>query len=138
MISRIIGSPNKGASCISCMPTLRRPESLLSWNSASSVFLPCWFRDEPIHAGYPFDTVPLEINIPGRLQQRSVPCRLPFSNRLDDDGVVYALKAEKKLPQDRVESGSPFSIERPMKYLPNIVAPRLWVQVRTLHSKFKH
>ena len=48
--------------------------------------------------------------------------------RLDEDGVVYALKAPKKLPQNIIDTQSPFLIEMPMKFLPNIVAPRLWAQ----------
>jgi FRG domain len=49
-------------------------------------------------------------------------------DRLDEDGVVYALNAPKKLPQKIIETASPFKIKKPMKFLPNIVAPRLWEQ----------
>ena len=47
---------------------------------------------------------------------------------LQTDGVVYALHAEKKVPVSMINSVDPLTISRPMKYLPNIVAKRLWVQ----------
>lgn len=49
-------------------------------------------------------------------------------DRPDEDGVVYALRAEKKLPLTKLSAASPFALTKPMKYLPSVVARRIWVQ----------
>jgi hypothetical protein len=49
-------------------------------------------------------------------------------DQLHEDGRFYALKAPKKLPQQAVDTKSPFSIKVPMKFLPSVVSARIWAQ----------
>lgn len=56
--------------------------------------------------------------------------------RVDEDGAVYALHGPRRVPQRILDTVSPFSIESPMRFVPNIVVPRVWVQegLFTIHS----
>jgi hypothetical protein len=55
----------------------------------------------------------------------------------DTDGVVYALRASKRLPDSKVETLSPFEIDKVYKYLPIHVTKRLVIQegLFTVHPK---
>lgn len=51
-----------------------------------------------------------------------------MEERVDEDGVVYAIRSPPRVPQKMIDTGSPFSIESLMRFLPNIIVPRVWVQ----------
>jgi hypothetical protein len=56
--------------------------------------------------------------------------------RADEDGAVYALHGPRRVPQTILDTGNPFSIGSPMRFVPNIIVPRVWVQegLFTIHS----
>jgi type I restriction enzyme M protein len=45
-----------------------------------------------------------------------------------DDGAIVALKAEKKLGDDKVKTESPLQTKKPAKYFPNVVVERIHSQ----------
>jgi hypothetical protein len=49
------------------------------------------------------------------------------NDRPDIDGSLYALRAPRKAPRG-VQAGSPFSIDQPVKFYPNLVTPRIRAQ----------
>jgi len=51
----------------------------------------------------------------------------------DSDGALFALHAVLKA-SERVCDGSPFAIEKPVKFYPNIVTPRIRAQEEYLSS----
>lgn len=58
--------------------------------------------------------------------------------RLDEDGVVFALNAPWQIPKREVEKG-PFAVTKPWKFNPRVVVPRLWVQegLFTVHANLE-
>ena len=56
--------------------------------------------------------------------------------RLDDEGVVYALRSPPRVTQKKIDTTSPFSVKKLMRFLPNITVQRVWVQegIFTIHA----
>jgi hypothetical protein len=55
--------------------------------------------------------------------------------RPEEDGVLFALHAPKQISRTKLAQ-SPFTIDKPMKFKPRVVVPRLWVQegLFTVHA----
>lgn len=49
-------------------------------------------------------------------------------DNLDQDAVIFALNAERKIAKSIITSGDPFAIDMPMKYVPTAHIPRIVVQ----------
>ncbi len=49
-------------------------------------------------------------------------------DRTNEDGLLFALYAKRQVPHSSMQSQSPFAVTKPMKYLPPVVARRIWVQ----------
>ena len=56
--------------------------------------------------------------------------------RIAEDGIVFALHGPRRVPQKMIDAGNPFSIGSPMRFVPNIIVPRVWVQegLFTIHA----